>query len=232
MTTNKIYYSPEVPPHVFGKAAAAWVHNTAYLLGALVTNGGNTYFALTAHTSFNDEGSGFATDLAAGKWILVTASVWTPSAVAVGAGRISAVWDRGAGDKPFDYTWRASTRWVDAPAINESLRIHLLSSYAAAEANFASGGLTFGDADVAAAIENYVNGNSRLLGTITVGAAAINTRRWIASGVTSIFDRYVAIAAWNASAGKALLTDPTEAPFGSPHWVMFQPIPTAIQAAA
>jgi hypothetical protein len=226
MTTNKIYYSPETPPHVFAKTAAAWVHNTAYLLGILVTNGGNTYFCLEGHTSTNNEETGFSTDLAAGKWILVTASVWTPESVALGAGRISAVWDRGSGDKPFDYTWRASTAWVNAPTINESLRIHLLSSYAAAQANLADGARTFGDAGVAAAIENYVNGNARLLGAITVGASAIDDVRWVASGVTSIFDRYVAIAAWNASAGKALSAVPAD------HWVMFQPIPTAIQAAA
>jgi hypothetical protein len=224
MTTNKIYYSPETPPHVFAKTAAAWVHNTAYLVGILVTDSGNTYFCLEAHTSTNDAGTGFATDLAAGKWILVTASVWTPESVALGAGRISAVWDRGSGDQPFDYTWRASTKWVDTCAINDSLRVYLASSYASAEASLADGLQTFGDADVAAAIENYVTGNGRLLGVVKAGAAA--NQRWVASGVTSIFNRYVAVAAWNGSATKALSAVPAD------HWVMFQPIPTAIQAAA
>jgi hypothetical protein len=224
MTTQKIYYSPETPPHVFAKAAAAWVHNTAYLSGILVTNGGNTYFCLVAHTSTDDAGTGFATDLAAGRWLLVTASAWTPESVALGAGRISAVWDRGSGDKPAAYTWRASTKWVDTCAINDSVRIYLPSSFASAEASLADGLQTFGDAGVAAAIENYVNGNGRFLGTITAGAAA--NQRWVASGRASIVHRYVAIVAWNASATKALSAVPAD------HWVMFQPIPSAIQAAA
>ena len=43
----------------------AWVTSTAYALGNLVTQGGNYYRCLVAHTS-----GVFATDLGAGKWVL------------------------------------------------------------------------------------------------------------------------------------------------------------------
>lgn len=46
-------------------AYTAWVTSTGYVLGNLVTNGGNYYRCLVAHTS-----GVFATDLGAGKWVL------------------------------------------------------------------------------------------------------------------------------------------------------------------
>jgi len=46
-------------------AYAAWLTITAYVIGNLVTNGGNYYRCLVAHTSGT-----FATDLAAGKWVV------------------------------------------------------------------------------------------------------------------------------------------------------------------
>ena len=45
------------------KTYAAWLTTTAYVIGDLVTNSGNHYRCLVAHTSGT-----FATDLAAGKW--------------------------------------------------------------------------------------------------------------------------------------------------------------------
>ena len=47
------------------KAYAAWVTKTSYVIGDLVTNGGNYYRCLIAHTSAT-----FADDLAAGKWVV------------------------------------------------------------------------------------------------------------------------------------------------------------------
>ncbi len=46
----------------------AWVTSNPYAVADFVTNGGNTYICVTAHTSGT-----FATDLAAGKWKLQTA---------------------------------------------------------------------------------------------------------------------------------------------------------------
>jgi hypothetical protein len=229
MTTNKIYYSPELPPHVFGAAAAAWVHNTAYLAGVLVTNGGHTYFCLVGHTSTNDD-EGFAPDLAAGNWLLVTASAWTVAtdvaSVAAGAGHISAVWDRGAGDKPMDYIWRASTRWVDTAVAGYAWSISLASSHGAASPGLTDGFFTFGDAGLAAAILGNVRANARFIGQ--VGAIAV-AQRFVKSGYCSIFHRYNACIGWNHGVTKAMHLAEAQ---GGTHWVMFQPVPTAIQASA
>jgi hypothetical protein len=230
MTTNKIYYSPELPPHVFAKPPAAWLHDTGYLAGILVSNGGNTYFCLVGHTSTDDELDGFATDLAAGKWLLVTSSAWTlenavpDGGIAVGAGRISAVWDRGAGDKPMDYIWRASTKWVDTVTAGNAWRLYLASSRASGTADLADGLLTFGDAGLASTIEPNLRVNGRLLGYV-VGAIAAN-QRWVKSGYVSLFERYIAAVGFNGSATKALSY------VAADHWLMFQPVPTAIQASA
>jgi len=51
------------------KTYAAWLTTTAYVLGDLVTNGGNYYRCIVAHTSDT-----FATDLAAGKWVATAAT--------------------------------------------------------------------------------------------------------------------------------------------------------------
>jgi hypothetical protein len=52
----------------FYRTVPAWITATAYLKGAFVTQGGNTYRCDIAHTS-----GVFATDLAALKWILTNA---------------------------------------------------------------------------------------------------------------------------------------------------------------
>ena len=49
-----------------GTPRGAWAQSTAYTAKDLVTNSGNTYIAVSSHTS----GSSFSTDLAAGKWLL------------------------------------------------------------------------------------------------------------------------------------------------------------------
>ena len=50
-------------------AGSAWATTTAYAIGDIVTNGGTTYYAVSAHTSGT-----FATDLAAGRWYAQPAS--------------------------------------------------------------------------------------------------------------------------------------------------------------
>jgi hypothetical protein len=51
-------------------AGSAWATTTAYAIGDIVTNGGTTYYAVSAHTS----AASFSTDLTAGRWYAQPAS--------------------------------------------------------------------------------------------------------------------------------------------------------------
>ena len=54
---------------LFVSGVSAWITTHAYVVGDLVTNGGNNYYCLVAHTSGT-----FATDLAGGDWYLMPAN--------------------------------------------------------------------------------------------------------------------------------------------------------------
>lgn len=220
MSTQRIYRTDPTQwtPHVFGAAAAAWVKNTAYVVGILVTSGGSTYFCQVAHTSTNDD-NGFAPDLAAGKWLLVTTSVWTPQNEGTGKGRISAIWDRGAGDLPFTYQYNASTRWAATPAAGDQLRLYLLSSLASATAALTDGAFAPGDAEITTEVALANNCRYQLRGPV---ASAVD-QLYLRSGTQTILPRYLVLGAWNGSATKALTNT------ASDHWVMFRPTADAIQ---
>lgn len=218
MSTQSIYYAPGSDYVCFGAAAAAWNTSTAYAVGIMVTNGGSTYFCLLAHTSGT-----FATDLSAGKWLLLSqAIVWTPQAEGTGKGRLSAVWDRGAGHLPADYRFRCSTRWAATPAAGDALRLYLPASMAAATAALTDGGLTFGDAELTS--EAALSSDCQPLWPYPIAAAV--DQLWIVSGEARITARYVALAGWNSSATKALTNT------ASDHWCLFYSIPPSIEAAA
>ena len=226
MATQSIYYAPGTQPIVFAAAGAAWVHNTAYLTGILVTNGGNTYFCLVGHTSTNDAGTGFATDLAAGKWLLVTPIVWTPGTtpLAITKTRVSAVWDRGAGHQPAEFEWFASTKWATTVALGDALRLYLIKAYGANNnPALTQGYQTFGDADLAATTDVLGVSGCEMFGTVRPGSAT--DQLWLASGTVDIEHRYIGLGGYNASAAKALTS------VASDHWVLFNQIPPAIQAA-
>ncbi len=60
--------------------SSAWATSTAYSPGALVTNGGSTYWCTVSHTS---DASSFATDLAASRWVLTPYPAGTPTTSSV-----------------------------------------------------------------------------------------------------------------------------------------------------
>jgi len=227
MATNDIFYNPGTRPIVFAKAAAAWVHNTEYLTGILVSNDGNTYFCLVGHTSTDDAETGFAADLAAGKWLLCTPIAWTPGTtpLAVGKTRVSAVWDRGAGRLPAEYEWFASSKWADAVTIGQSLRLYTIAAYGAANnPALTEGYQTFGDADLGATTDVLSASGCQSLGQVTAGSST--DQLWIGRGTVELYHRYVGIGGFNASTTKALTSA------ASDHWVLFNPIPSVIEAAA
>ena len=99
-------------------------------------------------------------------------------------GRISNVWDRGAGSLPSRYLWRCTTRWVATPTLGDCLRLYLATSSASATAALADGGLTFGDAELTT--ENALLLNCIPLGGVT--AEAID-KSFCSSGIIAIHER-------------------------------------------
>lgn len=218
MTTQNIYYNPSpTQPVVFAAAASAWAGTTAYVVGDLVTESGSTYFCLVAHTSGT-----FATDLAAAKWLVITPIVWTPQNEGTGKGRISAVWDRGAGHLPAQYRWRCSTRWAATVAAGDALRLYFATAFASATAALTDGDFTYGDAEITS--ESNASANCDPIGQVT--AATATDQLWCSSGLVEIYSRYVALVGWNSSSTKALTNTDSD------HWFLLYPIPPVIEAAA
>jgi len=235
MATNDIFYNPGTRPIVFAAAAAAWVKNVAYLTGILVSSDGYTYFCLVGHTSTNED-EGFATDLAAGKWLLCTPITWSPhighdasNGLAITKTRVSAVWDRGAGHLPAEYEWFASARWVATPAAADSLRLYLIKAYGASNNVALTEGLqTFGDATLGATTDILSATGCQPIGHVR--AASATDQIWVNAGTIEIRHRYVSIGGYNASATKAILFTLASGGAAS-NWVLFNPIPPVIEAA-
>jgi hypothetical protein len=126
--------------------------------------------------------------------------LWTPTGIAAGAGRISAVLDRGAGAHPMRYGWRMRTKWAASGTAGDPLRLYLVLSDASADPTQTDGGFTFGDAGLASEVALYQS--ALYLGAVLAGGTSAAAES--ASGCCQIYSRYVAVAAWNAAAAKAL----------------------------
>lgn len=145
--------------------------------------------------------------------------LWTPTNIALGNGRLSSVWDRGAGAVPRLYRWRCSTRWVATPAANDRFTLYLIEASAPATPALTDGGLTLGDASLTSEAELIVNCYS--FGSVL--ATAVD-KIFCRGGVILLAERYIALAGWNGSATKALSVTAAD------HICSFTPIPDEIQA--
>jgi len=134
--------------------------------------------------------------------------VWTPKDVAAGAGRISAVHDRGAGAQAELYRWECRVKWVATPAAADPFRLYIVRSSAAATPANTDGFFTFGDAGVAA--ETELANNCLYIGQVLAGAADVAR---CSHGTVMLYDRYIAVAGWNASATKAMGTTDADLEF-------------------
>src|ERR1019366_4479827 len=74
--------------------------------------------------------------------------LWTPDTIALGTGRISAVWDRGASPRPVRYKWRMQCQWAATATSGDMLRLYIITSNASATAAQTDGEFTFGDAAI------------------------------------------------------------------------------------
>ena len=136
---------------------------------------------------------------------------WTPTydtGTAAGHGRISNVYDRGAGAQAQLYRWECRVKWAATPAAKDPFRLYIVRSSASATAANTDGNLTFGDADLAA--ETELANNCLYIGQV-LAAAADESR--CSHGVIELFDRYIAIAGWNGSATKAMGTTDADLEF-------------------
>jgi len=149
-------------------------------------------------------------------------SVWTPTSVGAGAGRISAVMDLGAAPRPRLYRWRMQTRWVATLAAGDMLRVYLITSNASATTANNDGGVAFGDA--AMSVETYAINSYQFLGAVIAGVA--EDKNECASGTVEILDRYIGVMCWNASATKALSGTAGD------HVLTLTPVMDEIEAAA
>jgi len=134
--------------------------------------------------------------------------LWTPADVAAGAGRISAVHDRGAGAQAEMYKWECRVKWVATPAAKDPFRLYIVRSSAAATPANTDGNFTFGDAGVAA--ETELEGNCLYVGQVLAGAADESRCK---HGMIMLYDRYIALAGWNGSATKAMGTTDADLEF-------------------
>jgi len=148
-------------------------------------------------------------------------AVWTPQNEATGKGRISAVYDRGAGSLPARYRWRIQTRWAATPTAGDLLRLYLITSNTSATAAQTDGNLTFGDAELAA--ETALVNQALHFGTVVSLGIDSNEST---SGIVEIWERYIGVAMWNAAASKALTNTAGD------HILTITPVPWDVQAAA
>ena len=147
--------------------------------------------------------------------------LWTPQNEALGKGRISAVWDRGAGAHPLRYLWRMRTRWVATAAAGDMMRLYLIQASAAADPSQTDGGFTFGDAELSSEVALYQQ--TQYLGlVISSGVSQVES----SSGGCEIYERYVGIAMWNGSGTKALTNTVTD------HIFTLTELPDEVEAAA
>ena len=131
-----------------------------------------------------------------------------------GAGRISAVYDRGAGSKPRLYKWRAVVQFETAPVVGEQVEIMLSESDG-----------TLADGVVGAADAALTSGQKLNLQTIGIVRAQTTdtATNFIASGMCLINDRYFSVGVWNGSAGDNLEDT------ANVSQVVFTPMPDEIQ---
>ncbi len=112
--------------------------------------------------------------------------------VDLGNGQVSNQWDRGSGSVPTTYKWKATIKWVNAPALGDTVRIYLFDSPTATADLAADGDVT---------PETKFN-NFRLIGTCICSVAADQV--FYASGTVEILGRYVNLGVWNGSGTKDL----------------------------
>jgi hypothetical protein len=132
------------------------------------------------------------------------------------AGRISDRWDRGAGSLPMLYRWKGVFQFETAPVVGEWVEILKSESDGTNEDG------NVGTADAALTAGQKLN--CKLIGIVKVQTTDANVD-FIASGICMIYERYVSVGVWNATADNLAAHDDVS-------WIEFTPMYDEIQAAA
>lgn len=143
-------------------------------------------------------------------------TAFTLKAVANGAGRISAQWDRGAGALPMLFKVEVALKYAAAITIGLYSTIYAYATTTSAEVDN-------GIADAAIATQTLITSNFK---PVSVNVAAANTVGPFYSEATVLLTgRYVSLAFWNASGQAVENVD-------SSSYVRLTPLFDDIQAAA
>lgn len=118
--------------------------------------------------------------------------VITLASLGAGAGRQSADLDLGASAQPFMFRWRAWVKFATAPVVGETVDIYIKTNDGTHYDN------DDGTGDAAVSAEDKLK-NLHFLGSIVVDEASA-TPEFSASGTVTIFERYVQLVFWNATA--------------------------------
>lgn len=137
----------------------------------------------------------------------------TLSALASGAGRISARYDRGAGAHAAIYKWRCSFQWTGTNVVGEGAEVYISTS------DGTNPDSELGTAD--AALVTAKRNNLLYIGSVVADQTTTATTT-TGSGLVYVPDRYFATAVWNA-ASIAFVTST------SVHHCSFIPWPQEIQ---
>ncbi|MDC0003788.1 hypothetical protein OAE19_05250 [Porticoccaceae bacterium] len=131
-------------------------------------------------------------------------------------GRQSAQLDFGAGVRPFMFRWRAWVKFATTPVVGESIEIYIKTSDGTHLDN------DDGVGDIAVSAEDKLK-NLRYVGSIVVDQAGI-VEEYSASGVFTIYERYVHLVFWNSTADGLSAT-------AADHGAYLQAIPLQGQAS-
>lgn len=138
--------------------------------------------------------------------------VWTPTSLASGAGRMSAMLDLGTSPRSKSFGWRLVIKPGATRVVAEAVRIYLITG----------DGTNYDNSDGTA--DAAVSALDKLRNVMNIGVTQIDKNAadfMDASGEVELVDRYVAVAIWNATAN-SLSTTATD--------FVFTLWPTPIQA--
>jgi hypothetical protein len=144
--------------------------------------------------------------------------VLTLNNLAHGAGRLSAVYDRGAGSQPEDFLLKSVVCWETAGVVGERVEIYIVES----DGTDVEGAL--GAADAAWTDAN-IKPNLRLA-CINTTQATTGDAKNVAKRRVTITERYFSVAVWSTSVASHLQADDNAS------YIVLTPVPPDIQAAA